>query len=66
MKIVICIIVLSLSACASVSEYNQGCRDGIRSVTDTFENVKDVNGYCDKLDKTHSQSNRVMLERNFR
>lgn len=50
MKIVLLImfITISLVGCSTVSDYNQGCRDG---VTGLGVKTKNVNPYCDGLDQ---------------
>jgi hypothetical protein len=40
-----------LSGCATVSEYNQGCRDALTAAYGQPESI--TNPYCDYLDKEH-------------
>jgi len=55
MKTVTMLVFLILSGCASISEYDQGCRDGIRGVWGSSENKEDFYAkYCDKLDAVHN------------
>jgi len=55
----ILLIALMLTGCASVSDYNQGCRDGVEGVGFRGYEAKEINKYCDgleakrKLEKEH-------------
>lgn len=60
MKKLFCLIVLALSGCASVSEYNQGCRDGVGGMRNMFSNVvfaepQMVEYYCNSVEHTREQ-----------
>jgi hypothetical protein len=59
MKIVICLIVMSaLTGCASISEYNQGCRDGIENLK--IGSLKQFReNYCNALDKQHKAEKKI-------
>lgn len=52
MKIVLCLLVLLFTGCATISDYNQGCRDGISASDDKYSE-KDRNRLCDDLDQAH-------------
>ena len=53
MKVSILLIMVSvLVGCASVSPYNQGCRDGIQSYN-TLGDSKDLNKFCDDLESAN-------------
>lgn len=51
---------LIFSGCASISEYNQGCRDGISSVNINHQGMlgpsKGIDDFCDGLDSMHKNS----------
>jgi uncharacterized protein YceK len=50
-KLLICLIALSsLAGCASISEYNKGCRDGVKTYGSSGLNEKTINEGCDALD----------------
>lgn len=58
MRIFIAILLAIFSGCATVSEYNQGCRDGVtvKNVLlydDTKQSEKEISDFCDKLDSQH-------------
>ena len=48
------LVLVLLSGCAStMTDYNRGCRDGIRSLSDVPQIVvleSETNAWCDKLD----------------
>lgn len=48
MKIII-LVALMLTGCASVSEYNQGCRDGVSELYSASAS-KATKEYCDGLE----------------
>lgn len=60
----ILLVALMLTGCASVSDYNQGCRDGVIGVGFKNYSEKEVNKYCDgveakrKLEKETHESKR--------
>jgi hypothetical protein len=66
MKYVIVLAAL-MSGCATVSEYNRGCRDGISNF-DAFNDIKvvdeRVNNYCDILEKLKDNEKRVERQMN--
>ena len=55
MKLVLILIMLSVTGCATMTDYNKGCRDGIKSLN------KDINPqllefHCDYLDSLFSRT----------
>jgi hypothetical protein len=49
MKYAIVALALALTGCASVTEYNQGCRDGIASIMRS-PNRDGIATHCDNLE----------------
>jgi hypothetical protein len=64
-KIIFGTIILSiLSGCATVSEYNQGCRDGIDEASKNPSGFLDVDArqrdeLCNKLDDLHKYEKKI-------
>lgn len=44
-----------LTGCASVSEYNQGCRDGLEKVYPVNYQKESRNAFCSELDRMHKE-----------
>jgi hypothetical protein len=69
MKFIYAAILAGLMAgCATVpSEYNQGCRDGIRSLEGQIKNggfrgydhPENIDPFCDALDKEHVAAQKI-------
>lgn len=61
MKIfVVCLVLLSASGCASViSEYNQGCRDGMNAFGNDDQR-RNADVHCDSLDAVRESHRRHM------
>jgi hypothetical protein len=59
-----------LTSCASVSEYNQGCRDGIGAVrVDGYSVVpteKSKNDFCSALDEDRRTKDRLERQGNIK
>ena len=54
MKFAIAIVILCvLSSCASISEYNQGCRDGVNGIGLENGSKEKIDRYCSDLDSLH-------------
>jgi uncharacterized protein YceK len=50
-KLLICLIALtSLAGCASISEYNKGCRDGVKTYGSSGLDEKTIDEGCNALD----------------
>lgn len=51
------VVCMFMVGCASISEYNQGCRDGVGAVRvngqSIVPNEKSKNKFCDALDEEH-------------
>lgn len=43
-----------LAGCAHISEYNQGCRDGVTIIGLENATKEKIDNYCNILDATHS------------
>lgn len=52
MKLLI-LVLLTLTGCSTISEYNQGCRDGVSAVQGHSEST---NKLCDGLDAMHKET----------
>jgi len=62
MKKILLFVMISLSGCASVSEYNQGCRDGVKTfIIETGANatVKIIDSGCNILDSLHKENKNI-------
>jgi uncharacterized protein YceK len=63
MKYLIFLVVM-LSGCSTMSEYNRGCRDGLTYSGDVHHNDEGrVNGFCDTLeaiDRTNREMDRKL------
>jgi len=66
MKYLFVLLIILFSGCASVSEYNQGCRDGIGGVRVDGRSVvpseKSKNDFCNALDQLHKQGKQIERE----
>ena len=63
MKYLFVLMVFIFSGCASISEYNQGCRDGVKGVL-ADDSSRDINKYCDGLDVAHREKERLERQGN--
>lgn len=63
MKIFIIGLIL-LSGCATVSEYNQGCRDGVSGIGLEHAAQEKVNRYCNTLDTVRLLQNENIIPKN--
>jgi hypothetical protein len=57
------VVLLGLVGCAStqVTEYNQGCRDGVADRAGrSFTSETELNNYCDLKDAQHRRSERMI------
>ena len=43
-----------MAGCAHISEYNQGCRDGVTIIGLENATKEKIDNYCNILDATHS------------
>lgn len=57
--LIVLVIAFMISGCASVSEYNQGCRDGVEGIGLEKATKDGINGYCNELDALHRQKERM-------
>lgn len=59
-----------LTGCATVSEYNKGCRDGINSVRVDGQSLQGDHEtpeqFCNRLDQRHQSENRVDSQQSHR
>lgn len=56
MKLLFALMLVIFSGCATVSEFDQGCREGKKQTIINYqldETYKTVNEECDKLDAEH-------------
>lgn len=64
MKTIYCAILAGLMAgCASVSQYNQGCRAGVENLVEQINprvlidsEIEAIDHYCDNLDTLHNKA----------
>lgn len=57
MKYLILFIIPIISGCATISEYNQGCRDGLYSLSQEQNTVETI---CNELDFRRNKKNLEM------
>ncbi len=56
MKTIILLLLTLSSSCATISEYNQGCRDGLAFHAGSAKDEREA--YCNYLDKVHRLENK--------
>ena len=48
-----------LTGCASISEYNRGCRDGVTGIGLENASKDKINSYCNGLDSVHKDKEKL-------
>lgn len=56
------VLLMALTGCASISEYNQGCREGLRGLPETNPSLiadeESIVYYCTELDANYRREQR--------